>query len=175
MTDLFAWRTELRPTPERAAQGAPFTGWVHEGHPPWRVIVFESEEEATVHVPTGCEAAPYDGTEATVTWQEIKDATGRRAMLSTEVVRALFGVYETWWHKVGTTDPGRHLVSDGVEITGVVLLGIDDDQAMETACLAVEPHEAVIRQMLGNDAELERSAMLSGQRRAHDPRPGEPA
>jgi hypothetical protein len=67
-----------------------------------------------------------------------------------DAARALFAVYDTWWNQVGTTDPGRVLISDGVKLTGVAgLLNFNDDQAMERACVAVEPHVPLLLELLG--------------------------
>jgi len=68
---LYAWRTLLAPTPERAAAGCPRTGWVHEGEPPWRVIVFPDLESAQKGAGDGREPALYTGAEDTVTWDEL--------------------------------------------------------------------------------------------------------
>jgi hypothetical protein len=63
--------------------------------------------------------------------------------------QALFRVYETWCNEVGTCDPGDKLVSDGTVLTSVAaLLNVDDANAMEDACTAVEPYEADLRRML---------------------------
>ncbi len=71
-------------------------------------------------------------------------------MTEKELACALFRVYETWWHKIGTYDPGRVLVSDGTTLTdiGGLLTGADLDE-MEQACIAVEKHETEIRTWLG--------------------------
>jgi len=70
-----------------------------------------------------------------------------------DLMRLLFGLYETWWHEVGTYDPGHELVSDGVRLTGIAsLLSAEDSFAMEEACDAIEPHETRIRTLLGAPA-----------------------
>lgn len=61
----------------------------------------------------------------------------------------LFRVYQTWWHEVATYDPGDELTQTGI---GGLIRG-DDLQTLEEACVAVEPHEAAIRQALGLAAE----------------------
>jgi len=67
-----------------------------------------------------------------------------------DLARALFRVYETWWHKVATYDPGRVLVSDGTTLPDIGGLMTSEDLAeMEKACEQVEPHEAEIRAWLG--------------------------
>lgn len=69
--------------------------------------------------------------------------------LPADVARALFAVYETWWHQVGTYDPGHELVSDGTKLTGIGgLLTSEDDDAMEAVCVEVEKHEQKIRAAL---------------------------
>lgn len=66
----YAWRTTLRPTPERAALGAPCTGWIHEGHPPWRVIVADTPQGlGRIH---DCVIVEYTGDEDTVTLDELR-------------------------------------------------------------------------------------------------------
>lgn len=67
---LYAWKTTLPPTPERAARGCPKTGWVHDGEPPWRVIVFPDLASAQENEADGRVAVEYTGTEDTVTWDE---------------------------------------------------------------------------------------------------------
>lgn len=42
---MYAMRTTHAPTLERAANGCPATGWCHEAHPPWRVIVADTPHE----------------------------------------------------------------------------------------------------------------------------------
>lgn len=70
--------------------------------------------------------------------------------LPRDVVRALYAVYDTWWNKVGMTDPGRRLVSDGVTLLDVAgVISIEDDQAMDDACLTVDRHIDVIKEALG--------------------------
>lgn len=61
-----------------------------------------------------------------------------------ELIALLFRVYETWWHKVATTEPPRELLSRDA----VALLSFEDDLAMDEACEAVEPHEARLRQIV---------------------------
>ena len=61
--------------------------------------------------------------------------------LPLSVVRALFGVYDTWMNKVDCYDPGA--------MPGIgSLLGTEGASAMEAATDAVEPHEAAIREAL---------------------------
>jgi len=69
--------------------------------------------------------------------------------LPQDLAAALFAVYDVWQNKIGTYDPGRDLVSDGVPITGIACLVDSEDSAlMEEACDAVEPHEAVLRRLI---------------------------
>jgi hypothetical protein len=72
MSTLYAWRTALCPTSERAALGAPSTGWIHEGQPPWRVIVADSPDGLGQIV--GCSVVEYTGDEDTVTLDELRAA-----------------------------------------------------------------------------------------------------
>ena len=62
MTDvqqqLYGVRTENQPK----SAGCPASGWIHEPHPPWRVIV--SADPGRLPLTNG--VTPYDGNEATV-------------------------------------------------------------------------------------------------------------
>lgn len=69
---LYAWKTTLKPIPARAAAGCPYTGWIHEGHPPWRVIVFPDMESALKRSGAERIAAEYAGGEDTVPWAEMQ-------------------------------------------------------------------------------------------------------
>lgn len=67
----YAWRTDRAPEPDKAAQGAPQTGWVHESHPPWRVIVSDDPLMDGFEMPGWVgRVAQYDGAEPTVTVDE---------------------------------------------------------------------------------------------------------
>ncbi len=69
--------------------------------------------------------------------------------LPLDAARALFLVYETWWHKVGMTDPGEELISDGVKLSEVAgLIDFADNEALDDACTLVEPHETTLRELL---------------------------
>lgn len=68
----YAWATVLHPTPERAALGAPDTGWIHEGQPPWRVVV--ADEPSKLGKISGCAVVRYTGDEDTVTLEELRAA-----------------------------------------------------------------------------------------------------
>lgn len=67
---LYAWKTTKPPTPERAALGCPTTGWIHEGSPPWRVIVFPDLATAEKSASDERVPAEYTGTEDTVAWAD---------------------------------------------------------------------------------------------------------
>lgn len=83
----------------------------------------------------------------------------------TDLLRATFGVYDAWWHNVGTYDPGKVLVSDGTTLTGIAsLLDFDDSLLMEDACEAVELHEERIRELLGE----QRTCSCDGRRWVDD-------
>lgn len=41
---VYAVRTTRHPKPEYAAAGCPFTGWIHESDPPWRVLAAEDPQ-----------------------------------------------------------------------------------------------------------------------------------
>lgn len=60
------------------------------------------------------------------------------------LLRLLYPVYDTWWHRVGTTEPPPELINAGV----ASLLSLVDDNQMEAVCLAVQPHEPRIRELL---------------------------
>jgi len=71
----------------------------------------------------------------------------KRVQLPLDVARPLFAVYDTWWNKIGTFDPGTLHTADGTEIPGIVL-SLDDDNAMDEAAGTVEPHEPLLRSLL---------------------------
>jgi hypothetical protein len=56
------WHTA--PLPPHTPPGCPRTGWIHEGHPPYRVIA--AADPFTLGRISGCEAVPYTGTEPTI-------------------------------------------------------------------------------------------------------------
>jgi hypothetical protein len=68
---LYAWKTTLPPIPRRAAQGCPMTGWIREGEPPWRVIVFPDLASARKGESLDRVAAEYTGSEDTVLMSEL--------------------------------------------------------------------------------------------------------
>lgn len=82
------------------------------------------------------------------TWATGRDSTGElRNVEMAELVaalRALYEVYDRWWHRVGTVEPPEELVAAGY----ASLISIEDDQAMDDACEAVELHLSVIRRHL---------------------------
>src|SRR5215207_3304271 len=59
---LYSIRTEGQPKPKSLAAGCPATGWLHEPHPPWRVIASANPGP----LPLTMGITPYDGDEATV-------------------------------------------------------------------------------------------------------------
>lgn len=64
---IYAVRTVRKPTPERARQGCPATGWIHEAARPWRVIA--SPIAAALTVLPG-EVDVFPGGEDTVDFDE---------------------------------------------------------------------------------------------------------
>jgi hypothetical protein len=66
-------------------------------------------------------------------------------------------------NKVDCYDPGHRLISDGVELTGIVsLLGRDGAFALNEAEDAVAPHEARIRQLLAEGRGVADQPTVSG-------------
>jgi hypothetical protein len=133
---VYALKTTLRPTPERAALGAPCTGWVHESQPPWRVIVWESEDDAP-HPPQ-CEVAIYTGTEATVRWNELtpKEPASMRltpSMRMTLIYQA--GPNERFAPDAFDAQVGKHVpvTANGVQVLGTVteVKVVEDGSAVE--------------------------------------------
>lgn len=68
---LWAWRTAQNPKPEAVAAGCPASGWIHHGHPPWPVIVFDNWVDAELSCPYTATVAVYDGDEDTVPWADL--------------------------------------------------------------------------------------------------------
>lgn len=82
-----------------------------------------------------------------VTWEQTAEGG---VTLPVEIIRALYDLYRVCWHQVGTFDPGRELISDGVKLTGIAgLIDFDDAEAMDKACEAVEPHEELLSRLAG--------------------------
>lgn len=71
-----------------------------------------------------------------------------------EALRALYAVYDAWHNRIGTFDPGRELVSDGVTLTGIAsLIDIEDSRLMESVCDALEPHLPTIEAALAQSPQ----------------------
>jgi hypothetical protein len=78
--------------------------------------------------------------------------------LPIEAVRALCVLWDTWWNKVDTYDPG--------EVAGIAsLLGSEGSAAMEEACDAVEPYESAIAAFLARD---QAGVQPTGEQRTED-------
>lgn len=66
-----------------------------------------------------------------------------------EIIRVLWGFYDTWMNKVDCYDPGEKVVVDDVELTGIAsLLGREGAFAMNEAEDTVQPLEERIRALL---------------------------
>jgi hypothetical protein len=66
-----------------------------------------------------------------------------------ELLRLTYRVYEVWWNQVGTFDPGSVLMSDGTRLDGIAgLIDHEDNDAMDEACLAIEPQATRIKQLI---------------------------
>lgn len=95
----WALRTERVPDAERLpgleAEGYRWTGWLHERRQhgdgePWRVLVFDDEETASLWCPPGCTVEAFDGWEPTVSyrvaWPESAPESG--PMVDMDALRA---------------------------------------------------------------------------------------
>jgi hypothetical protein len=76
-----------------------------------------------------------------------------------EAVAGLFRLYDLYWNEVGGWDPGDELVNQGF----ASLVDNQDYRRLEDACLAIEPFEEQLAQLVAERPEAERPEASESQ------------
>lgn len=92
-------------------------------------------------------------TESAPGGSDVRSQAGQ-VVVPVAALRRLNAVYDAWHNRIGTLDPGRELVSEGVTLTGIAsLLDIEDSRLMEQVCDALEPHLPAIEAALAQSPQ----------------------
>lgn len=73
--------------------------------------------------------------------------------LPLDAARALLKLWDTWWNKMGGFDASDIYTAKGTRLHGFMLVDQEDGALLEKACDAIEPHEALLSDLLAKIAE----------------------